>query len=375
MPDSALEAHASPQTLKLGQRLLVLVEGELARLPPRERARLTIWQENRTRAALGDLMSLLAVISSFKVALVLTGVWPAGLVPWAHGIALICVLLGRWGYAYARGLGIESIAAMLFLLGLITILADPAPRWWIEQPALTLGWMWLLATLGIPLLARLASVVVFCGLLIAAAVIFFLMDPIPGRATFGILLYLLVSIAGGLFLRRLRSDMSLHYRRSNESVTLAANTDALTGLPNRRGWREQAPLLLAEHATGNKPLSLLFIDLDHFKQRNDLHGHAAGDETLHRVGQLLGERLAAGMAARLGGEEFVCLLPGLDEHAAVQFAQSLREALAQDADPLTFSGGVAQWRPGEDLTELLARGDAAMYRAKQAGRDCVQTAD
>ena len=50
-------------------------------------------------------------------------------------------------------------------------------------------------------------------------------------------------------------------------------------------------------------------------------------------------------------------------------------SLAQDADPLTFSGGVAQWRPGEDLTELLARGDAAMYRAKQAGRDCVQTAD
>ena len=371
MPDPAVEAHASPQTLKLGQRLLVLVEGELARLPPRERARLTLWQENRTRAALGDLMSLLAVITSIKVALVLTGVWPAGLVPWAHGIALIFVLLGRWGYAHARRLGIEATAAILFLLGLITILADPAPRWWIDQPALTLGWIWLLAALGIPLLARLASVVVFCSLLIAAAALFFMMDPIPGRATFAILLYLLVSIAGGLFLRRLRSDMSLDYRRSNESVTHAANTDALTGLPNRRGWREQAPQLLAEHATSNKPLSLLFIDLDHFKERNDLHGHAAGDATLHRVGQLLGERLAAGMAARLGGEEFVCLLPGLDEHAALLFAHSLREALAQGADPLTFSGGVAQWRPGEDLTELLARGDAAMYCAKQAGRDCV----
>lgn len=375
MPDTEPQTPPSTRSTTLGQRLLALVEGDLASLPPRERARLITWQEIRTRAALGHMLSLLAAIAIGKVVLVLTGVWPAGLPLWLHVTALLLLLVGRWGYKCARGLASEASAALFFMLGVITILSDPSPHWWTEQPALTLGWIWLLAALGIPLLARLASVVVFCGLLIAAAALFFLMVPSTGQVSLGIQFYLLVSIAGGLLLRRLRSDMSLDYRRSTESVTYAANTDALTGLPNRRGWREQAPLLLAEHASSDKPLSLLFIDLDHFKQRNDQYGHAAGDETLNRVGQLLGERLAAGLAARLGGEEFVCLLPGLDTQETALFAQSLREALAVHPDPLTFSGGIAQWRPGEDLTELLARGDAAMYRAKQAGRDRVLPAE
>lgn len=367
--------HASLPAKTWGERLLRLVEGDLALLPPRERARLITWQENRTRTALGHLLTLLTVITTVKVAFVLTGLWPAGMAAWMHGIALLMVLLGRWGYFRARHLGSEGAFAILFLLGVITILADPSPQGWTEQPALILGWIWLLAALGIPLLARLGTVIVFCGLLIAATSAFFLVIPSTGRVSLGILFYLFVAIAGGLLLRRLRSDMSLDYRRSNESVIHAANTDALTGLPNRRGWREQGPLLLAEHASSDKPLSLLFIDLDYFKQRNDQYGHAAGDETLSRVGQLIGERLSAGLAARLGGEEFVCLLPGLDAQGTVLFAQSLRKALADGPDPLTFSGGIAQWQPGEDLTELLARGDAAMYRAKQAGRDRVMPAD
>ncbi|MEO5962387.1 MAG: GGDEF domain-containing protein [Thermomonas sp.] len=375
MRDPQPQTPTSARISTLGQRLLALVEGDLASLPPRERARLITWQENRTRAALGHMLSLLAAIAIGKVMLVLTGVWPAGLPLWLHFTALLVLLFGRWGYKRAGGLASEASAALLFMLGLITILADPAPEWWIEQPGLTLGWVWLLAALGIPLLARLGSVVVFCGVLVTAAALFFALVPGDARQTVAILLYLLVSIAGGLLLRRLRSDMSLDYRRSTESVTHAANTDALTGLRNRRGWREHAPLLLAEHASNKTPLSLLFIDLDHFKLRNDRQGHAAGDEALHRVGQLLAERLGVGLAARLGGEEFVCLLPGLDENAALLFAHSLREPLSQDPDdPLTFSGGIAQWRPGEDISELLARGDAAMYRAKQAGRDRVMPA-
>lgn len=293
-----------------------MVEGESARLPPLERARLVAWQEMRTRAALGDLLSLLAAIATGKVALVLIGIWPAGLPAWMHGIALALLLLARSGYARARRLGSEAVAATGFMLGLITILADPPPGWWIEQPGLTLGWVWLLAVLGIPLLARLGSVVAFCGLLFAAAMLFFVTVPSPLRESLAILLYLLVSIAGGL----------------------------------------------------------LFIDLDHFKQRNDLHGHAAGDDALRHVGELLKSRIRDGLAARLGGEEFICLLPGLDANAATLFAHSLREALVQDPDPLTFSGRIAQWRTGEDLTDLLGRGDAAMYRAKQAGRDRVMTA-
>lgn len=372
MPDRDPETYSAHDSASHPrQRLLALFEGELGRLPPQERARLVAWQEIRTRAAFGHLLSLLAAIATGKVAMVLIGVWPSGLPPWMHGIAVVLLLLARLGYARSRQLMSEGVAAALFLLGLVTILADPKPGWWVDQPGLTLGWVWLLAALGIPLLARLRSVVVFCGLLLAAAALFFVTVPSPGREGLSILLYLVVSIAGGLLLRRLRSDMSLDYRRSTEAVTRAANTDALTGLPNRRGWREQAPPMLARFASSNMPISLLFIDLDHFKQRNDVHGHAAGDDALRRVGQLLAARIDVGFAARLGGEEFVCLLPGLDANAATLFAHSLRKALAQDPDPLTFSGGIAQWHPGEDLTELLGRGDAAMYRAKQAGRDRV----
>ncbi len=90
----------------------------------------------------------------------------------------------------------------------------------------------------------------------------------------------------------------------------------------------------------------------------------------------MAERLDAGLAARFGGEEFVCLLPALDENAALLFVHSQREPLSQDRyGPLMFSGGIAQWRPHEDLSELLVRGDAAMYRAKHAGRDCVMPAE
>jgi diguanylate cyclase (GGDEF)-like protein len=355
----------------LGQRLLELVEGDLARLPARERARLVSWQETRTRAALGDLLSLFASIATCKIVLVLTGAWPAGLPAWLLCIALAVLLSARWGYAHARGLVSEAIAATLFMLGLITILADPPAHWPIAHPGLTLGWLWLLAALGIPLLARLGSVVVFCGLLLTTSAVFFALVPEAAKESASILLYLVVAMTGGLLLRRLRSNMSLDYRRSNDAATHAANTDALTGLANRRGWREQAPELLAKYASGYKPISLIFIDLDHFKQLNDLHGHAAGDDALRRVGELLASRIDVGLAARLGGEEFVCLLPELDANAATLFAHALRDALAQAPDPVTFSGGVAQWRPGEDLMELLARGDAAMYRAKQAGRDRV----
>lgn len=328
------------------------------------------WQEQRTRLALGQMMQLLTAAAAVKILLVLGGVWKVGLSPLLY-LGALALMVGGWrAYRHAARLWSEGAAVALFMLGLVVILVDLTPGW-TQHPVRALGWLWLLASLGIPLLARLRSVVVFAHLLFAAAFAFFWLVPTESTERLSVTLYLAMSIAGGVLLRRLRSDMSLNYYRSTEAATASANTDPLTSLPNRRGWRERAPRMLEEAFQARRPISLLFIDLDHFKRLNDVHGHAAGDRVLDEVGSLLRDSIGAGLAARLGGEEFVCLLPGMDAQQAVWFAEALLAALRQLPQAITFSGGVAQWIPRESLAELLARGDAAMYRAKEAGRDRI----
>lgn len=361
---------STPWRPRLLKRLLVIVDGELAQLPPRERTRLVAWQEQRTRAALGQMLSLLTGAATVKVALVLGGVWKVGLPPMLY-LGALTLMVGAWGaYKHARRLWSEGAAVTTFMFALVVILIDPAPGW-TERPVRALGWIWLLASLGIPLLARLRSVLVFAHLLFAAALVFFWLVPTGTTDRFTVILYLAMSIAGGVLLRRLRSDMTLSYYRNTEAATASANTDSLTSLPNRRGWRERAPRMLEEAFQSRRPISLLFIDLDHFKRLNDEQGHAAGDDALSKVGNLLRQSIGRGLAARLGGEEFVCLLPGMEAQEAVWFAEAIRDGLRQAPGGITFSGGVAQWLPRESLAELLARGDAAMYRAKQAGRDRI----
>ena len=347
-----------------------MVEGELGRISPLERKRLVEWQEQRTRAALGQMLTLLTVVIGFKVTLLLFGIWPVGLPSSLHVVALAVMVGAREAYGQARRLLVEGLAVTLFMLAMVVILIDPAPGW-ADRPLLALGWVWLLASLGMPLLTRLRSVVVFVLLLVAAAMVFFSVVPTEPIERLTISLYLAMSVAGGMLLRRLRSDMALSHYRITAAVTATANTDALTSLPNRRGWREKAPPMLEDCFENGQPISLLFMDLDHFKRLNDEHGHAAGDTALIRVGTLLKECIGRGLAARLGGEEFVCLLPGMEAQEAVWFAEALRESLMHPPGEISFSGGVAQWHPGESLAELLARGDAAMYRAKEAGRDRV----
>src|SRR5690606_32829573 len=101
----------------------------------------------------------------------------------------------------------EGAAAALFMVALVLILADPAPGW-TTRPAPSLGWVWLLAALAIPLLARLRSVVIFCLLLVGSAIAFFAMTRTAASLLFPLLLYLGTAISGGILLRRLRSDMT-----------------------------------------------------------------------------------------------------------------------------------------------------------------------
>ncbi|BCJ50120.1 hypothetical protein Asp14428_15950 [Actinoplanes sp. NBRC 14428] len=157
-----------------------------------------------------------------------------------------------------------------------------------------------------------------------------------------------------------------------------ARRDPLTGLPNRRFMDEQLTGLLDQ----DLPLSVALVDLDHFKQVNDLLSHEVGDRVLVQVAQLLEEGLAAapagGFAARLGGEEFLLVLPGTDEASAVRLLDGVRAAIGAfpwrrltGAVPVTVSIGVSQRTESSTQSAMLAAADRNLYAAKHAGRDRV----
>ena len=159
-----------------------------------------------------------------------------------------------------------------------------------------------------------------------------------------------------------------------------AHRDPLTGLYNRRYFDGVIDRELARCMREGLPLAVMMIDIDHFKQINDTHGHPAGDEVLIRLADLLRARSrASDVACRFGGEEFLLVLPGMPLACALQRAGACREAFAQQVfgrgdTPVfaTISIGVAMFpEHGRTPAELLRRADQALYRAKSGGRDRV----
>ncbi len=160
--------------------------------------------------------------------------------------------------------------------------------------------------------------------------------------------------------------------------------DPLTGLLNRRGL-DQAVALLQTDGLPLTSASLLMLDLDHFKRVNDTYGHPFGDQVLRATAKVLNNVIKGrDVAARFGGEEFVVVLPQTAESDAVKLAEKFRQAFSRArirragsdevVDQLTVSIGVATSGPGEALDEIIGRADAALYRAKNDGRNCVRVA-
>ncbi len=159
-----------------------------------------------------------------------------------------------------------------------------------------------------------------------------------------------------------------------------SRVDPLTGALNRRGLDLAFPQLGDDDVVS--PLSAVMIDVDHFKRFNDTYGHATGDLVLREVAAVCGDTVREGDAVvRYGGEEFVLLLPHVDRAQAARIAERVRSAVAMGTTidgqrvTVTISAGVAERVAGESRDALLARADAALYRAKQAGRDRVEVAD
>jgi diguanylate cyclase len=173
-------------------------------------------------------------------------------------------------------------------------------------------------------------------------------------------------------------------RESLNKAEQRANTDTLTGLPNRRAFDEFLLTSQISAMETGEPFSILLIDIDRFKQFNDNFGHAVGDQVLRLMANALRERVRAqDMPARYGGEELIAVLPGADlavcEAVAERIRQSVekcrisRRSTGELLPAITVSIGVAQFRPGESAGQLIERCDGALYLAKRAGRNRVIT--
>ena len=202
--------------------------------------------------------------------------------------------------------------------------------------------------------------------------------------------YLLRPLDNNELLARVRTQIrqTRTYRRlrDNYERSLAmALTDPLTGAFNRRYLDLHLPRIFSRARTGEKPLSILYVDLDHFKQVNDTHGHPVGDIVLKELVRRLNQNLRTfDMVVRMGGEEFAVLMPETDAATAAMIGERLCQRTANAAFEapaqglqlqLTISIGVATMQPGDaDGLAMLARADHALYKAKHEGRNRVEIA-
>ncbi len=215
--------------------------------------------------------------------------------------------------------------------------------------------------------------------------------PIPLIATIG-LAPALIALAHSMRVQNrliIRTQLEKQQLADDLAHALAAaeylaNRDSLTGLYNRRAFEDLAGRIRNDGAAN--PLSLILVDLDHFKSINDQHGHAIGDSVLKKTAELMSNAIGPfdlvgrgdGAAARWGGEEFILLLRNCTLEQAAELAEKLRESLSDLRDPswsdglsVTGSFGVVQWQEYSPLHMAINQADAAMYEAKNAGRNRV----
>ncbi|OGG52911.1 hypothetical protein A2851_04455 [Candidatus Kaiserbacteria bacterium RIFCSPHIGHO2_01_FULL_53_29] len=187
-----------------------------------------------------------------------------------------------------------------------------------------------------------------------------------------------------------RRELAHEERESARKVEISelqklANVDPLTGLLNRRGFETHISVLMAQPPEGQRGeksqrIALIACDIDHFKEINDRYGHDAGDHVLQEIAPLLRSAVRdTDCVARMGGEEFVLVLPGATEKKAVEIAERLRQTIEEQPVALgnessvrvTVSFGVAYTDLREEFPQIIKQADEALYQAKESGRNKV----
>ncbi len=193
---------------------------------------------------------------------------------------------------------------------------------------------------------------------------FFLAHPLIFGVVFGIL-------------GTIRNDKERKIKEMVRQLEESAIHDPLTGLKNRRYFAHIFHDECARSLRRKEALTLLFLDLDHFKRVNDDHGHHFGDVALQETGRFLKQQCSPyDTVVRWGGEEFIILLRATDEPAAIHFSERIRLGIQNELDPnlpfsMTISIGLAQYQDNDTLEALTERADQALYHAKQTGRNRV----
>ena len=288
--------------------------------------------------------------------------WQRVLYPLAALVFALVLAAARAGASYAQLTALVAVIVALSTAALAVILLRP------HQASVSL----LQQVIGLngAVFALAIGLWVFTGLMQGDTASF---PPGPVQAFVYLAGYLLMIVNGFGF-------VLLCKQKDDGEMVRLATTDFLTGLANRRAFFEQAERARLLTARLHKPIALLMLDIDHFKQINDRFGHATGDEALVVFAETARAVLREhDIMGRLGGEEFALALPGTDLEGAVHAAERLREAVTEapiitSGNPytMTVSIGVVVVEPNEELTAALARADRALYTAKSAGRNRVE---
>ncbi|WP_439574439.1 diguanylate cyclase domain-containing protein [Phreatobacter sp.] len=378
-----------PRTLLLTLIALLLITGVIQLVsarPGRDEASLPYWGAANLAAAAGVL--ILGLIASEPV-------------PALVNIAFAAILLGyslNWaGMRHFCGRP-ASVAVILAppLVWLVVVqlplFQSPAMRM-AASAALTGGWClataWTLYRFrDEDLFARKPAIIwlTLYGALMAVRTPVALSQTFPDGASALASPTMTFALFGAIIHSVLLSflQIALAKGRADNRYRLVAETDMLTGIANRRAFFEQAEPLVRAAAQGGRPAAMLVIDIDRFKAINDSLGHAAGDAVIIAVAHAIRDSLRPGdMCARLGGEEFGCLLPDTGLETAAGMGEALRVRLSGlglafqgTAVRVSASIGIAVTGTGTDtLDRLIAEADAGLYQAKRAGRDRVVAMD
>ncbi len=347
----------------------------------RERS-LLLWSAGFAIVTVGSVLALLR-----SSGYVLFGIWfPNGLLIVAHWF----FLAGVAGFMRVR----LPHAWWLLAVAWLAMLLLPDAPWWSKAMMGVQSLLIAVTTLRAGLLlhpqggalsvgaSQLRFVLLAHGLFyLAKAASTLAPDAFVNLASFRGAVILISLVEGVMAIMLLAMSMTGTERhRREERIAQIAARDPLTALDNRRALYLRAPLLL-EQASPASPGALLLIDIDHFKQVNDLHGHDAGDRLLVTLSDLIRGALPHGaLAARLGGDEFVIVLRGVSGVTAQALGHNLREAFAQQAramfatpQPVSLSIGASLFdQPDTELSDWLKRADEALYTSKRKGRDPME---